>query len=106
MAFRIPITADVDEFYQVVELDGSSYTLTFSYSERASLWCLSIFFIDNGVLVPVLEGVALVANWPILAGVTHANRPKGELAIRATRDPSRSELGASADLIYWEASEL
>lgn len=109
MALRIPITADVDEFTESVQLDGSTYTLAFSYSARTQVWCLSIYYLDNGVSVPVVEGFAVVADYPILAGVTHANRPKGELAFRVSgvsRDPGRDDLGTAAELIYFEASEL
>lgn len=109
MALRIPVTADADEFTQTVQLDGSTFILAFSFSDRTQLWFLSLYFQDNGVAVPILEGIAVVADYPILAGVTHANRPKGELAVRvsgASRDPGREDLGAAAELIYFEASEL
>lgn len=109
MALKIPITSDADEFTQSVQLDGSTYVLAFSYSERTQIWYLSLYFQDNGVSVPVLEGAAVVADYPLLAGVTHANRPLGELAVRVfgtSRDPGPDDLGAAAELIYFEASEL
>lgn len=107
MIWVIPIVADTTEFTQSVELDGSTYLLRFSYSERSSSWYLSVYFQQDGTtLVPISEGITVVVNFPLLAGVTHADRPAGEFMVRAAADPNYEQLGTFAELLYCDADEL
>jgi hypothetical protein len=107
MIWRIPIVADTTEFTQSVELDGSTYVLRFSYSERTAVWYMSVYFQQDGTtLVTVAEGVPVLVNFPLLAGNTHANRPLGEFMVRATLDPNLDQLGSFAELLYCDVEEL
>jgi hypothetical protein len=106
MVFSIPISS-TDAAYSIdVELDGSTYALDFAYSERSSLWFLSVYFLANSERVPVFVGVAMIADYPLLAGCVHDHRPLGELRVRCDRDPGRNDLGSFAQLLYHDAAEF
>ena len=109
MIFEIPLKASdtVDDDFTIdVELDGATFTLEFSYSERSQLWYVSIFLRTDTAPVPILTGRAVTANYPWLIGCTHESRPVGELSVESDRDPGRDELGTYAKLFYFDAEEL
>ena len=58
----LPLYADADYNY-AVNLQGNSYILDFTYNERSGLYFLSLSTADN---VPLVNGVALVPNYPIM----------------------------------------
>lgn len=98
-------TADAD-FTSDVSLDGVVFTLAFSYSERSSLWYLSVYLTTDGDPVPIWLGTPMVAGYPLLFGCTHESRPIGELGVDADFDPTQTDLGTFAKLVYYDAAEL
>lgn len=107
MVFEIPLTSTDANFSHDVELDGTTYSLDFAFSDRSGLWYLSIFFLNNGARVPVALGLSLLSGYPLLAPVAHDNRPAGELQVQCDgRDPGRNDLGSFAHLLYYDASEF
>lgn len=52
-----------DSYYTyTVALQGTSYTLVFTYNERCALYFVDLLTSDN---VPIVVGEALVPNYPI-----------------------------------------
>ena len=104
----IPTSPGVPYFTQKTRLDGRDFLLRFAYNERAERFSLSIF--DESEQ-PVLLGLLLVANWPLLRHYrADARLPPGELmAVDLTGDgspPTLDELGEGkrVELTYFEAT--
>lgn len=104
-ALLIPTTPGVPFYTQKTRLDGVDYVLTFRYSQREDRWYLSLA--DNEE-VPILSGLKLVANWPLLYSYHYDTRvPPGELfASDLSGDetpPGLNELGEGlrVQLIYF-----
>lgn len=109
MILLIPlVAADVsnEDFSIDVALDGTTFTIDLSYSPRSLTWYASVFLTSDTTPVPIQLGAPLVAQWPILAGCTHPSRPLGELVIDADFDPAQADLGAFAQLLYFDAVEM
>lgn len=103
MIFEIPIDSLSEQQTFDVELDGSTYTIELVYSARVDQWFASVYFRRDTELVPILLGAGVVANYPLLAAVRHADRPAGDLVFRGTVDPGRLDLGDGVTLIYFDA---
>lgn len=104
----IPTSPGVPYYAQKTRLDGRDYLLRFSYNERIQRWYLGLYDESN---TPLLLGLKLVANWPLLRHYRHDPRlPPGELmAIDLTSDgspPTLDELGEGrrVELTYFEAA--
>lgn len=106
----VPTTPGVPFYSQKTRLDGVDYLLSFRYSQREDRWYLSIADSEE---LPILQGLKIVANWPLLYPHRYDPRvPPGELmAIDLTSDtspPGLSEMGEGkrVQLTYFEAGTL
>jgi hypothetical protein len=106
------VLQNTDDPFQtfVSNFDGIKYTITLSYNQREERWYLSIAD-DEGV--PILSGLKLQANWPLLWRHRYNTRvPPGEIiAINTTSDrspPTLNDLGEGkrCELTYIEAATL
>lgn len=102
----IPTTPGVPFYSQKTRLDGLDYILGFRYSQREDRWYLNI---SDSEEVPILTGIKLVSNWPLLQAYRYNTRvPPGELmAISLTTDaspPGLNELGETlrVQLTYFD----
>lgn len=99
----IPITPYAD-FSEQVDLDGTTFTLRFRWSERASNWHLDLSYVDG---TPIASGLKLVTGWPLLWRSTHPLRPLGDLYVidmqRRDAEPNFDGLGTRWVLMYQEA---
>lgn len=84
-------------YIQTVDLDRSTFALTFRYVARADCWFLDI---DDAQGVAVIHGVKLVAGAVPLASVVALNRPMGQLVVVDTtgqdKDPGIDDFGGNA----------
>lgn len=104
----IPTSPGVPYFTQKTRLDGRDFLLRFAYNERAERFSLSIF--DESEQ-PILRGLWLVTNWPLLRRYRADIRlPPGELmVVDLSGDgspPTLDELGEGkrCELTYFEAT--
>jgi hypothetical protein len=78
-----------DPFYtQVVQMEGTSYLLTWNYSQREDCYYLSIATPDA---ISLADGIKVVANWPLLHKWADNRLPPGELICKSnstTQDPA------------------
>jgi hypothetical protein len=107
MIFAIPTFADPN-YTQSVELDGSTYQLSFQYVQRRGSWLLSIADESGN---PIATGLLVLANWPLLRRCSHPDRPKGQLvAVSSIGDtpPGLDDFGAGkrVELFYYTADEF
>ncbi len=106
----IPTTPGVPFYTQKTRLDGVDYILGFRYSQREDRWYLNI---SDSEEIPILTGLKLVANWPLLQAYHYDPRvPPGEImAISLENDdtpPGLNELGEKlrVQLTYFEAGTV
>lgn len=104
MAVTVPLPAAQTPFTsQRTTLRGVSYRLDFSWNGRVSRWYLDLFDADDQ---PIVRSRPLVSGYPILADVTIATRPPGELIVVTSDglDPDLDTI-AQATLLYFEVEE-
>lgn len=106
MISNIPIDPTFELQTFDVELDGSTYQIDLTYNARVDQWFLWLAFRQDTDLVPILSGAGLVADYPILLGVQHPDRPLGELRCYRAKDPGRTDLGGRILLLYYDAAEI
>lgn len=101
---QIDIPTD-EPFYEVtVQLSEKTYLLRLEYNFRAESWYLDLSYPTNdGTVVPILAGQALVARTNFLAGVVDELAPPGTLYVWSDADPERFDLGTRAYLRYRDA---
>lgn len=106
----VPTTPGLPFYTQKTRLDGVDYILEFRYNQREDRWYLSI---SDSEEIPILTGLKLVCNWPLLHSYQYDPRvPPGELmAIDLSGDdtpPGLNELGDGlrVQLTYFEAGTL
>jgi hypothetical protein len=110
----IPLETQTDltnDFALTVSLDGKTFRLLVSWSERSNSWYLDVYAVDqNGVQQSVLNGARLSPWWPVLASIPGDARPPGEIVLWDTidqgDDPTHGNLGTRYLLAYYPASEL
>lgn len=73
--YQVPIPVTSNETIRV-QLDGSTYTFTWTWNERDGRWFLSLYDVEG---LPVVQGLCAVVGWDILLDVTVENRPPGRL---------------------------
>ncbi len=103
----IPTSPGVPYYTQKTRFEGRDFILKFYYNERESRYYLGIYDEQED---PILVGLKIVANWPLLRHYGYEPRlPPGELmAIDLTGDgtpPTLDELGEGkrVELTYFEA---
>ena len=106
----IPTTPGAPYYRQKTNLEGRDFILVFSYNERIERWYLSIFDEEE---TPLLQGLKLMASWPLLRHYRYDTRlPPGELmalTLDGSSDPpTLNELGPGkrAELVYLESTDL
>jgi len=108
MAILIPCSSDGQSTWrQRTALDGRDYILSFDWVQRLGHWLFAISDQDGS---PIVSGIVLVTNWPLLRGVTDARIPRGHLVLDDTtgrnEDPDFSGLGVRFKLLYFSSAEL
>lgn len=103
-SYQIPLLTD--EHYDLeIDLDDVIYTLLFQWNHRGQSWFLSISKLDG---TPVVSGVRVVADTPLLRYCSHPDKPKGELVALDTsgagQDPGLTDFGSRVLLMYESAT--
>lgn len=94
----IPTFAEAN-YDQVVNLDGTDYTLNFLYSDREQCYYLSV----ADAAGDIANGIKVVANWPLLQRFADPRLPPGEVVCFANTtvaDPAPSFGQIGVDLPF------
>ncbi|MEI9951623.1 MAG: hypothetical protein WDO74_22250 [Pseudomonadota bacterium] len=87
MILTIPTTSEPFQ-RMTVRLDGRDYVLELRFNQREARWYLSIADDES---VPILSGLKLQANWPLLWRHRYDTRvPPGEILAAVTTATDRS----------------
>lgn len=107
MPRQVPLSTAANPLLeQVVDLDGSSFTITFDWSARQNIWTFRIND-DTGALLSA--GGTLVPFTDLLRHIAGENRPGGSLFLATLGDtdatPTLNTL-KDAILLYYTAEEI
>lgn len=87
-------------------LNGTTYTLEWLFNARAQTWTLHFRDANND---PILSGIAVRADYPLLVRTSDTRRPLGQLYVLDTsgqgQDPGPNDLGARHQLVYDDEQE-
>jgi len=102
---EIPVRADFNSYSFLIDLDGSTYQLTFSLNGRANRWSMNIADAEGN---PLVEGIRLLNDIILNAQFVNDALPPGDfLIIDVTGEdkvPNKDNLGDDLRLVYSEAS--
>ena len=99
---EIPLSPVSSYFSQPTTLDNKEYELVFQWNFRANRW----FFTISSAGTPVIQGLPLVVNYPILKRYQKILKglPDGALLLHDTsgknEEPTRGNLGQTVKLFY------
>ena len=92
---------------QTSDLDGTTYSFRFRWSQRGECWHMDMWTLDG---VPVVLSARLVTGWPLLRRVRNNVRPPGELFVADLtgpgEEPTLEGFGTRFVLFYADAEEL
>lgn len=95
-----PALEEATAFTQEVDLDGTTYRLTFRWNTREQTWYLDIADTDDSLLV---AGVHLVEGANLMRHVTDSRKPPGVLYFVGIA--TETNLGKDAYLVYADEDE-
>lgn len=100
-------TGDLYEYSFGATLDGTIYTLKLSWNERMDHWFLSMYTVDDEI---VIEGVMVINGVDLLRSCVETARPPGQLfAVPTDRRQAHAGidgLGSRVQLYYRPEAEL
>lgn len=97
---------DLADFSESVTLDGNEYKLHFYWNTRGAFWSMDIADANS---VPLVSGVKLIMDFPLLIQHTEDGLPEGIFLIQDTNpntqyvEPGRGDFvgGRNLELMYW-----
>lgn len=102
---EIPTRTDLPAYNYVVNLDGTSYKLSFTFNERMGKWFVAI---ATAIGEQIIDPVPVIATWPIFKRFKDSRLPGGTIfpfdTAGKNEDPGRFDLGDRVRLLYEEAS--
>lgn len=94
-------------FREQITLDGVIFVLDFAWNALNEFWTMSIF---NRDVVPLIYGIKLVPNFPLLSQYIVDGKPAGEIVcqniVAGLNIIRRFDMSQKFELIYYSAGEL
>jgi hypothetical protein len=104
---EIPLRSDVPWYDQKCEIDSITYTMTFHWNERASLWVMDIATNDEEMII---SGIPLLCNVDLLGRFQDERLPQGMMfcydQTETGQDPDATNVNIDVFLLYAGADEL
>lgn len=98
---------DPSSFVEQVTLSGTIFILMFNWNSLNEFWTMDIRNRDEE---PIVLGIKIVPNYPLLAQYTETNLPLGEIVCQnIVKSPDvirRFDIGQNFLLVYYEPGEL
>jgi hypothetical protein len=103
----LPLRTDSPRYSIRTELDGARYLFDLEWNDRAAAW---FFSISDAEGVPLVSGVRVVIDLPLLDGFSNAALPPGVLfaadSMNMDLDPGRTDLGDRVQLVYTPIADI
>lgn len=118
MSLRIPTSTELSIYRQTTSLDGRDYIFRFRWNQREGTWFFSLSDAEDD---PIVEGVKVIVQLPLLRLVTDPRKPPGIILALDTQaeetdfsaspkttaqDPGLFELGERVTLLYFTEAEV
>lgn len=104
MALSLPLDPEIEADDFTISLDGGVYRFRFTWNSRAQAWVMDVL---TEAEEPIVSGVRVVVNFPILDQFEDSRLPPGKLIVVDTggtgEEPGRNDLGARVQIVYFEA---
>lgn len=101
---ELPVRADFNSYFFQLDLEGSTFTFTFSFNIRSQRWSMDIGDADGN---PIVEGIRIVTNIVLNLQFIARKIPPGFLMLidetGGERIPTENDLGEDLKLVYLEA---
>lgn len=98
---------DPAQWTMQIELDNIVYFLTFTWNALNEFWTMDIADSDQ---IPLIVGIKVVPNYPLLQAFTVFGKPPGEIicqnVVNAPDTISRYDIGQKFELVYYSEGEL
>lgn len=100
---ELPVERTLPSFSYQVQLDGTIYTLRYTFNDRMGKWFLDL---RTEIGDPIVEGIPIVSDWDLFGRFRDDRLPPGNLFAFDTSglsvDPGRYDLGERVSMIYEE----
>lgn len=94
-------------FRQQIQLTGVLYFLTFTWNALNQYWVMDI---ANSNEVPLISGIKIVQDYPLLAAYTVDGMPPGEIicqnVVNSPDEIKRFSMSQNFVLVYYEPLEI
>lgn len=104
---EIPVRNDLPAYQFTLELDGLVYSFTFTFNDRMGKWIMDIGDEQGD---PIVQGLPVFADWPLLDRFKDTRLPPGLLIFVDTTgnkvDPTREDFGDRVVGMYIEEADL
>lgn len=98
---------DPAQWQEQIELTGVSFILVFTWNALNSFWGMDIYNRDEE---PLILGIKIVPNYPLLQAYTVFGMPAGEIVcqnvVNAPQEIKRFDMAQKFQLVYYEPAEL
>lgn len=98
---------EASSFIEQITLSGTIFVLRFNWNSLNEFWSMDI---QNRDEEPIIMGIKIVPNYPLLAQYTDNNLPSGEIVcqniVRSPDGIGRFDIGQKFLLVYYEEGEL
>lgn len=90
-----------------ITLSNVIYVLDFTWNALNEFWTMNI---SNRDLVPLVQGIKIVPNYPLLAQYTFEGKPAGEIIcqniVGGIDEIRRFDMSQRFELVYYEEGEF
>jgi len=95
------------QWQEQIELDREIFILNFTWNALNEFWAMDIYNRDEQ---PIILGIKIVPNFPLLEPYTVFEKPRGEIIcqniINAPDTISRFDMSQKFELVYYSPGEL
>lgn len=104
-SLELPVRHDLPAYEFQIDLEGTVYTLSFTFNTRMNAWVMSIGDVNKE---PLLNGVKLLTGWLPLRQYANTKLPPGKFAVIDTTEsgdnPNLDNFGEGVVLMYEESA--
>lgn len=104
--FIIPFK-EPSEWREQITLDGDIFILEFKWNALNEFWMMNIY---DGQVNPIVLGIKLVPNYPLLSQYIKDGMPRGEIVcqniVGSTDEISRFDMNQKFQLVYYTEAEV
>jgi hypothetical protein len=95
------------QWQEQIELDGLNYIFVFTWNALNEFWTMDLYNRDEE---PLVQGIKIVPNYPLLQAYTFIGKPPGEIicqnVVNAPQEIKRFDMAQKFQLVYYAEGEL